>query len=400
MRTVKILSPAIALFAFLTHGAVQATDLTAVLLEVEGIVTVTERSSPATPGSSRSIVRLARPLQVVRRGDSLHVPQKSRVEFVCSTERLVVLRPSRARYRLDEHLCGAGDPLPPGSYGSLAPQAGRLRSVQGSMVLEREIRSPADEVVTTPKLLEPRNTTIRDGRPILRWTQVKGATEYLIEMTGDVSFEARLDASDVQCNQAPGWGDVEVCSIDYPESVPGLPPGARLTLGIAARRGIAAPWYRESAPVRVQVLAAGQAAEVRTRLDALPPGPGKIARLLLAADLLKEQGLLSDALAVYRDPALKEIPEVLVTLGDTYLSIGLLAPAAWSYQEARRVGGRPLVIDAAAEFGLGWIEYGRRNFAQAREHFFRSRDLYAGRGLLEEAAAAERAAEKAWVRLQ
>src|SRR3982750_1987907 len=212
MRTVKLPPLAMALLVFLTPGAVQAAELTAVLLEVEGTVTVTER--PASPGHRpRSMVRLARPLQVVRGGDSLRLSQRSRAELVCSTERLVVLLPDRAGHPLDEQLCGAGSPLPPGSYGSLTPQAGRLRSIQGAMVLEREIRTPEDEEAMIPKLLEPRNTAVRDGRPVLRWTQARGATEYLIEVAGDVAFKARLGASDVQCSQASGWGNVEVCAI-------------------------------------------------------------------------------------------------------------------------------------------------------------------------------------------
>ena len=89
-----------------------------------------------------------------------------------------------------------------------------------------------------------------------------------------------------------------------------------------------------------------------------------------------------------------------MTRGDIYLETGLLEPAVWSYQAARRIAGRPLVIDAAAELGLGRVEYIRRNFSQAREHFRRSRDLYAGRGLIREAAAAERAAEEAQLRIQ
>jgi hypothetical protein len=235
------------------------------------------------------------------------------------------------------------------------------------MVLEREIRGPEDEDVTIPMLLEPRNTAVLDGRPDLRWTRVKGATEYLVEMIGEVSFRARFDAGDVSCAQAPGWGDREVCWISYPQSAPELPPGTLSYLSIAARRGIASPWYRESAHRRVQRLPAAQVAELRARLDVLA-APGEITRQLLEANVYAEEGLLKDALAVYRGLALQDIPEVFVTLGDIYLETGLLAPAAWSYQSAQRVAGRPLVVDAAAELGKGSLRRLPRLRGQLKKH--------------------------------
>lgn len=378
----------------------QASDLLAVLVQVEGTATITERFSRDAPGpTTRPRVRRARPLQVVGFGDGLRIPQGASVGLVCSTDRWVLLLPSKSERRLDNAICSAGQPLMPGTYRRLAPKAGRLRSIRGAVVLERGTRRPEDEDVTIPMLLEPRDTAVLGGRPDLRWTRVKGATEYLVEMVGEVSFRARFDAEDVFCAQEFGWGDTEVCLISYPQSAPEFPPGTLSYLSIAARRGLASPWQRESALQRVQRLPAAQVAELRARLDALAV-PGEIAHQLLEADIYAEEGLLKDALAVYRGLAPQGIPEVLVTLGDIYLETGLLAPAARSYQSARHVAGRPLVIDAAVELGLGWIEYARRNFVQAQKHFRCSRGLYAGQGFAQEAAEAEQAAEEAQVRIQ
>lgn len=396
---------------FFASSVAQASELTAVLVEVEGMVTVTQHSSPsASRFLSRPLVRRALPLQVVRLGDALRVPAGARVGLVCSTDRWVLLLSGKGERRLDDKVCSAGQTLPPGVYRSLAPEAGRLRSVRGAIVLERQIRRPEDEDGRIPLLLEPRDTAVLDGRPAIRWTRVKEATDYLIEVTGDVSFRAHFDASDVACGSSPGWGESEICSVRYPESSPELPPGAVVHLAVAARRGIANPWYRESDNRRVGRLPAAQAAEVRARLRLLADLPvGEMARQLLAADLYAGEGLLANALDSYREAGLRLLPEVeggvswraaeiLVTLGDTYFATGLLAPAAWSYEMALRVSKRPLIM-AAAGFGLGHVEYVRGSFESACDHFLLSRNLYMEQGLAEEAAAAERALVEAHSRV-
>jgi hypothetical protein len=407
MPPVKLLPFMIPLFHLVLSGEIaRAPDLTAVLLQVEGIVTVTERSAPGDPKvPTRPRVRRARLLQVIRSGDALRIPAGAHVGLVCSTDRWVLLLSTKSERRLDDKICAAGRPLLPGVYRSLAPEAGRLRSLRGAMVLERRSRGAEDVEGRTPVLLEPRNTAILEGRPVIRWTRVKEAANYLIELTGAVSSQAQLGSKDVSCGLSQGWGTAEVCVMPYPASFPEIPPGALVHLTIAARSATS-PWYRETNPGEVRRLPADGEAVVHEGLQELAKLPvGELAHRLLEADLYASKELFAGALSSYRDAGLQHLTEplgtpswqvgnrgeILVTLGDIYFDTGLLAPAAWSYELAVR--SRQPLIQAAAFFGLGRVEVARKNFALARSHFLKSRDFYAEQGLSEESHAAAKALE-------
>ena len=112
------------LLAFLLANggaAQQPADLTAVLTQIEGAVTLTSESRAEFP-----TVHLAGQRQIIRRGDGVHVPAGAQVTLICSTETLVKLAGPQD-WVLDATACGRGLPLPESSYRNLASYAGRDR---------------------------------------------------------------------------------------------------------------------------------------------------------------------------------------------------------------------------------------------------------------------------------
>ncbi|HSS47800.1 MAG TPA: hypothetical protein VLX28_02530 [Thermoanaerobaculia bacterium] len=195
-------------------------ELTVVLTQVQGNVTIAEATVPSGTRAVPPEPRRAQFLQIVRYGDTVHLPVGAGVGFVCSTDRWVEVNESKYQ-RVTEDLCRSGKPLPPGTYRKLAPGAGRLRSLKNALVLEGDTRGVGDEDFGVPILLSPRNTAILEGRPTLVWIPVSEATDYEIELTGPTPFRLRLDASEVGC--AATWGDVTVCTLPYPAKEPDLP---------------------------------------------------------------------------------------------------------------------------------------------------------------------------------
>lgn len=272
-----------------------------------------------------------------------------------------------------------------------------MPSLDGALVLERNTRAPGDEDFGAPVLLSPRNTSLLNARPEIVWTSVQGAIEYEIHVAGSSGFCVLLDASKAPCNRSgDDWGEEKVCSLPWPASVPDLPYGGTVFLSLGARHGPASPLRAESEPSRIQRLTEERAEEVRASLERLRDLPltGE-ARHLLEADVYVRAGEFSVAIPAYRKaPVFRDAPEGRITLGDLYFTIGLLRLAAMNYQEALKrseEGG----IQAAAEFGLGRVEYASRSFERAIEHFRRSRSLYDSVGLKNEAETAGRAEETA-----
>ncbi|HEV7786475.1 MAG TPA: hypothetical protein VGQ28_14105 [Thermoanaerobaculia bacterium] len=72
-------------FLLASQGAAQKTaDLTAVLTQIEGQVTLSQESR----GTEFRSVRRAAQRQVIRKREIVHVPAGARVTLICSTETL------------------------------------------------------------------------------------------------------------------------------------------------------------------------------------------------------------------------------------------------------------------------------------------------------------------------
>lgn len=365
-------------------AAQKPADLAAVLIRIEGQVTL----SSDRPADLRAVRRAAQ-RQVLRPGETVHLPAGAQATLVCSTDTLVDLQGAR-EWVLDAAACGRGARLPEGSYRSVAPQAGRLLPRQGVLLLEFETRGDENR---GPVLLSPRNTDVLDPRPLLVWTRVPDVAEYEIEIRGAARALIRVAAGDLSCGPGSGpWQGLDVCSWTPSDRWPSLEPGTPVLLRIGDRRTVAAA--RDSSTIRL--LPAGEqsiAREDLRQIDALPLDESS--RLLLTAGACARHGLAADAIAAYAE-ALRDqdLPAARVTLGDLYLDRGLWSLAEREYGQVL-AGAPDPAAQAAAELGLGHVAYLRKDFGDAAAHFERARAAYAALGLAAEAEDARAAAASA-----
>jgi hypothetical protein len=364
-------------------------DLTAILTQVGGQVTLASESRSGFPSVRRAARR-----QVIRRGEVVHVPVGAQVTLICSTEALVSLTGPRD-FVLDELACGRGSPLPEGSFRNLDSYAGRILPKNGALLLEFETRNA--EGGPGPMLLSPRNTAVMDAYPHLVWTQVPDAAEYEIELRGPIETSIRLAAHDLHCGQGSGpWHDLDVCSWAPSSKWPALGPEKPLFLKFGSRQASTAPLRQVREVYQIQLLSLSHQRSVQKSLRQIAALPmDESSRLLLTAGACARSGLYADAIAAYEE-ALQalEMPEARVTLGDLYLSIGLTALADREY--AQVLAGAPdPAAQAAAELGRGYVAYFRKLFSAARAHFERAGELYARIGLPAEAEDARAAVARA-----
>jgi hypothetical protein len=377
----------IVLFLLASPGVAQPpAELTAVLTQIEGQVTL---PSPSR-AEFRSIRRAAR-RQVIRQGEIVHLPPGAEMTLICSTERLVSLTGPRD-WVLDTSSCGLGAPLPETSYRNLVSYAGRILPRKGSLLLELETRNV--EVGVGPILLSPRDTAVIDAYPRLVWTRVPDAVEYEIEIRAPVEISIRLPAADVPCGLGSGpWRDLDVCTWTASGKWPALELEKPVFLKLGSRQAPTATVRQVREAYRIQRLSANAQRDVQERLRQIAALPlDQASRLLLTAGAYAQAGLHADAIAAY-DEALRaqEMPEARVTLGDLYLASGLTSQADCEYRQV--LASAPETgAQAAAELGLGQVSFCRKRFSDARAHFERARQLYAGLGLKAEAEAARAAA--------
>jgi tetratricopeptide (TPR) repeat protein len=380
---------ALLLFLAGQSAAQEPPELTAILTQVEGQVTL----SPESREEIRSVRHAAR-RQIFRRGEVVHVPKGALATLICSTEMLVSLTGPRD-WALDAGACGRGLPLPKSSYRNLASYAGRILPKDGALLLELETRTV--EIGPGPILLTPRDTAVLKDHPSLLWTQVPDAVEYEIEIRGAVETSIRLKASELQCGHGSGpWRDLDICSWSSSGKWPTLEPEKPIFLKLGSRHALAAPLRQIGEAYKIHLLSVRDQCDIQEGLRQIAALPvDKASHLLLSAGLYAQHGLFADAIATY-DEALQaqEMPEARVTLGDLHLAHGLAALADREYRQVL-AGAPDSAVQAAAELGLGQVTYLRKHFGEAREHFERARALYASLGLTEEAAQAAAASSQA-----
>ena len=362
-------------------------DLTAVLTQIEGQVTLSRESQQ----EFRS-VRRATQRQVIRRGETVHVPAGAQLTLICSTEALVSLTGPRD-WVLDATACGRGLSLPARSYTNLASYAGRILPRNGALLLELETRN-VEMGLLGPILLSPRNTAVIDAYPRLTWTQVPDAIEYEIEIRGPIETSIRVGAGTLHCGHGSGpWHDLDVCSWAPSSRWPVLEPEKPVFLKFGYRQTLTAPFRQIREVYQINRLSVNDQRGLQEGLRQIATLPvDKASRLLLTAGAYAQGGLYADAIATYHEALqVEEIPEARVTLGDLYLTIGLTALADREYRQVL-VGAPSPATQAAAELGLGQVAYFCKHFGDARAHFERARELYTTLGLPSEAEEARAAA--------
>jgi len=378
------------LFLLAGQGAAQGpSDLAGILTQVDGLVTLSPAGREAFRPVRRGVQR-----QILRPGEVVHVPAGARATVVCSTETLVSLAGPRD-WALDAPACGRGVPLPASSYRSLASFAGRILPRSGALLLELETRNV--DVGPGPVLLSPRDTAVMETHPRLVWTRVADAAEYEIAIRGPVGIAIRLTAGELGCGRGSGpWQDLDVCSWTSSGRWPALQPGRPVFLKLGSRPAATAPLRQAQQVYRIHLLEPSERQGIEEGLRRISIlSMDSVSRLLLAAGTYARAGLSADAIATY-DAALQahEMPEVRVTLGDLYSTLGLTALAERQYRKVLE-GAPDLAERAAAELGLGQVTYLSTLYGDSRSHFQRASELYTALGLAAEAEEARAAAARA-----
>ena len=370
-------------------------DLTALLSQVQGDVTVVKTSD-----AGEQTTRAARPMQVLAAGVTVRVPGGAQAGLICSTERWIDLA-GGSDWQLTEAACAEGRDLPAGTFKSMAPKAGRIVSLDGSMVVESQTKEKEGDYGRIPVILSPRNTSLLELAPELRWVEVSGAIEYVLSLSGMKGFEEiTVDAAELNCVDHPLAAPNRICSLPWPASDWPLERGQRYFLTIAARTGVASD-LRPSETSALRTLAGDAAGEVEAdvaEVDALDLDA--VTQELRLASLYAEQGLYGDAIDAYeRAWQVQPAPVIYIALGDVYSQVALYRWAFEAYQNALDLfseGEDDPAIRAAAEFGIGRVYYNYAdNFAEAAQHFEAAVQLYEEVGATEWSNAAQRALEEA-----
>jgi len=375
-------------------GSTPAAVISAVITQVHGTVTIAENSAA---GQS---VRRALPMQILRLGATLTIPTSGQVGLICSNERWISLT-GEAAWQLTEAACSSGRPLPPGSYGNLAPETGRIRSVDTSKVLESSTRERERDYGAIPVVLSPRNTSLMNPRPDIRWTAVEQAVEYQVELTGpNTVAPIVIDANKLACAPAKD-SPLATCSLAFPAHWHALDPGKTYFFVVSARLGVASPWRKSEATV-TKILPQDQAERVTAEVTAIRSLTlDEMTYDLLLGSTYAQHGLYDDTIAAYEHAlAAQPAPAIYVGLGDVYRAIKLYRFAFANYTAAlKRLDPNDLAVRAAAEFGIGQVYYTYMDYQQALPHFQQAAQLYAQLGLMTERDAAAKAAAEAQQRI-
>jgi hypothetical protein len=199
-------------------------------------------------------------------------------------------------------------------------------SRQSGLVSMADMRGETD--ASTPLLLAPRNTSVLDESPVLRWRAVPGATRYRVY----VGPSAGGDSWTREATASAGAED----SLAFPADVAGLKAGVEYVWEVEAvdAKG---PLRREGA--RVSVLTPEARESVRenlARIDESAGGAHDPAARFLAGSYLSGMGLYEDAARQFQAlvKLAPESPEPHEALGNLYLHVGLSDWAAAEFQHA------------------------------------------------------------------
>jgi hypothetical protein len=364
---------------------------TALLTQVRGQVTISDEGGTTRP---------AGPMQVLRPGTRVQVPSGARLGLICADDHFVELT-AGGEWQLSEAACGEGRELPTGTYQHMLPKAGRILDLEGSREVEAKTKEKEGDYGRIPVILSPRNTSLLELTPELRWVEVDGAIEYVISLSGMTAFEEiSVAAEELGCEEHPLTGSNRICSLAWPASEWPLEPGQRYFLAVGARRGVAED-LRLSEKSALRTLAEEAAGEVEAAVSGIEALPlDAVTHDLLLAGLYARQGLYGDAADAYEQAlAGQPSPAVYVALGDVYSEMALYRWAFEAYREALQVLSEDEdgpSVRAAAEFGLGRVYYNYADdFAEAAKHFEAAAQMYEEAGAAEWLGRAQKALKEA-----
>ncbi|MEM6453788.1 MAG: hypothetical protein AAF772_01710 [Acidobacteriota bacterium] len=380
------------LFVLLMLGAAASVAEPAVLSRVTPGVTLRDAALGARE-------RPAKPLQIIAPGALLVLQPKSEVMVICPGDRAVALRGPQ-QWSFGSQSCVSGRPLPPNTYASLVPRAGRGVTFHGSLLMEAPSRSD-DENGKKPVLVRPRSPQratvhIADAAPDVVWTSVNKAEAYaLVMMRGGRQEVAQLTA--YTCAADALVAPRRACTAPWPWKP--LKPGETVEIRVRAEVPVDPDRpVRTSDKSKLHRLESDSAAALRGQLRALDDLGLSTGLHLLRAQVYAGFGLYNEAAEVLRQAFTEtESPAIAVQLADVYLGLGQNRAASNVYTLAEsRLGARgDAAARAALHLGLGRL-YVRQNEADlAVERLDKAAKLFAKIGLDGDAKQAANEAERA-----
>lgn len=341
-------------------------------------------------------------LAPVGAGSQVRAAASGSATLVCANDRVIRLSEGDEIVVTGEN-CAAGLPLPVHSSSRVAALGEPFGANADSIDLEEDAREREADYGNIPVILSPRQTALLAGTPEIRWIEVPSSVEYLLSLSGPAAFDmVTLEAGATLCAEDPRFAFNRVCSAPWPGEW-SMQPGRSYFLTVSARQGLADP-LRESAKSKLTLLKADEAQKVEDEAAAITAlGLDPLTGDLLLAGLYAERGLYAQAIPHYEAVlAAQPAAAVATALGDSYQAIDLQRYAFAAYQDALRLLdalGNDDAVRAAAEFGMGRVEYSRGNYPAAEPHFVAALDLFTATGAQAAAQAAQKALEETRKRL-
>lgn len=339
-------------------------------------------------------------MQAIAQGTAMQLGTNGLATVTCINNRVYQLA-GQGRYLVTTQSCDNGLSLP--SSACALGTSGTVCDIAGSKVIVAPDRTKEGDYGSIPVILSPRNSSLMELTPMIEWVDVGEASEYELSLSGPGSFDDLVLASDeLVCRDEPLTAPNRVCSASWPLAW-ALQPGKRYFLTVSARTGIASP-LRESENSALRTLDEATVEQVQADVEKIEALNLDAATTdLLLAGLYAQNALYAQAIPLYEQIVSQQpAPALYNTLGDGYRLVDLQRHAAQAYMETLRLldeGIDDPVARAAAEYGLGQVEFSRLNYEEAEKHFAKAVELYAQGGSEAELQAAQDALEETQARL-
>jgi len=298
-------------------GSAPAGDPVAVVASVKGRVDV----APSHGGVTRAT--FGRPLE---RGDKVTVGAGGAATLFFADGTMVTLS-ERGSLTIGSRPAAA--PVPSALPSEVFEHVSRFATAgsrQTGLVTMADMRGTVED--GAPLLLEPRNSSLLEDAPALRWRTVPGATHYRVHL-------AAVSGAELWTRDVPAATGGEQ-SLDYPADAQRLAAGVdyEWEVEVLDDRGA---MRREGTVVRV--LSREACASVRANLAHIADDAGgaqAAATHFLSGSYLSGLGVYGEATSQFESLAVvaPESPVPHEALGQLYLNVGLSDRAAAEFQQA------------------------------------------------------------------
>lgn len=329
--------------------------------------------------------------QIAPAGAKIRVPEGGSAGVVCSDRHFVRIS-GPAVWSVSQESCARGWPLSESQFALIAPKAGRFQVVSDILVLERQLQVNPRLDPRNPLIISPRKGFLRSFQPTVITTRVPTADMYIVEWWRSDGARDELLSRTPVIDESCRGGDF--CSFPWDSPNISLRPGGLYLISVLARdreTGI----LTSEPPTEISVPDDDRSQRVQTEMAQLENlGFSGWDLKAARAGVLAQQSFFTDAIEAYRKVLTKApSPEIRVTLADLYFTVELNDLAMPLYTEVLESDSP--AAQAAAAFGLGRVEYEKKNYREAAGRFEQAGKGYARLKLADEEEAANSAERRA-----